>query len=331
MKAKWFSEVKNLLVSEQFQSWWKDYTRTQIELARMKVRLDELLTQENLMEFRADLAQRNAIDKLYQSTGYEDQANAMQFESSELENRSYESVANFEEKRIFVSDLWFKVGALEHRLESLKSQLDGNRAKAKDAKGRVDLEADVKVLESDSKKIQKEHQKLFAEYEKEAKVKQKLWEEVEGVWTRSLECNLKGAEARIKASKVKGDSERFFADAEVNKKRAQDLSKDVQDTRNQVTMLEKKLEELLESARVKYECIALEDFLYWQQRESNRLVYGVPLFTDNVHYNIEIRALSIYQVERQRGVGFIEPAVPSGKAEHLEDTRLDDFFLADLK
>jgi len=333
MKAKWLKEIKGLLSSQDFKDWWRDYTKTQIEIDRAKERLDELLTQENLQEFRSDLSQKKGIDTLYQSSGYEDQAAKMVAEASELENRSYEAVANFEEKRVYVSDLWFKVGAHEHRIEEIKASLEERNAKLAATKDRnviLNIKSDIKALEAELKKLEKEYGKLSEEYEKEAQKKSRLWEEVETVWIRSLEYNLKVAENEIKAKKVKVESQRFFSESEESKKRSLEVKAKVDGTRKQLAELEKSLADLRAFARDRLECIAEEDFLYWQQRENNRMVFCVPLVTDMDNYNIEIKALGVYQADRQRGVKFIEPAVPEQKVP-VEDRRIDEFFTVGRK
>jgi chromosome segregation ATPase len=334
MKAKWLKEVKSLLSSHEFKDWWRDFTRTQMELDRTREHLDELLTQENLMDFRSDLAQKNAIDKLYLSTSHEDQATGLLAEASELENRSYEVVANFERKRIFVSDLWFRKGALEHHIEGLRGQLAENVAKLasiKDRNAQLNIKSDNRAIEADLKRLDKEHRKLSEEYEKESQAKTRLWEEVETVWTRSLEYNLKVAESRIKAKKLKVDSQRFFSDSEDSRKRAAEVKGKVEETRNLTVDLKRRLDDLLLAAQKRFDCISEEDFLYWAQKENNKMVYCVPLVTDADNYNIEITALSVYQSDRQNGVAFMEPAVPVQKIEIQEDRRLDDFFTVGQK
>ena len=334
MKAKWLKEVRSLLASQEFKDWWRDYTKTQIEIDRTKEHLDELLTQGNLLDFRAELSQKKAIDRLYLSSGYDDQAAKLLAEASEMENRSYEAVANFEEKRVYVSDLWFKVGALEHRIEEIKSGLEEHNAKlavTKDRNTVLNIKSDIKALESELKKLDKEYGKHSEEYEKEAQKKSRLWEEVETVWIRSLEYNLKVAENTIKAKKVKAESQRFFSESEEAKKRAAEVKSKIEDASRAVVDMDKKLDDLLAFARDRFECIAEEDFLYWLQRENNRMVFCIPLVTDMDNYNIEIKALGVYQIDRQQGVKFIEPAVAEPKAQVQEDRRIDDFFLVGRK
>ena len=50
----------------------------------------------------------------------------------------------------------------------------------------------------------------------------------------------------------------------------------------------------------------------------------VPLIDDHDNLNVEVRALQPYQIERAKGIEFIEP-VPR-EAEAAEDPRLAAFF-----
>ena len=58
-------------------------------VAAVRARHVELLAQVNLMEFRAEFTQKNAIDSLYLAGEYEDTAAQLLAEASEIENKSY--------------------------------------------------------------------------------------------------------------------------------------------------------------------------------------------------------------------------------------------------
>jgi hypothetical protein len=57
----------------------------------------------------------------------------------------------------------------------------------------------------------------------------------------------------------------------------------------------------------------------------------VPLIDDAQSYNIEIRALSVYTVDRQRGVDFLEPAVDVQPSEEDGDRRFEEYLLTGRK
>jgi hypothetical protein len=77
VKAKWNHEVSEILASDRFTTWFESLENARVHLKRMGDKSDELLTQVNLLEFRAELAHRKAIDVL-------ERANALEDESAEL-------------------------------------------------------------------------------------------------------------------------------------------------------------------------------------------------------------------------------------------------------
>ena len=78
MKARQLSEVREVLNSEPFRSWFDALGKARMAAREATLRPEELLTQVHLMEFRAELAQKNATDTLYRAGAYEDAAAAAQ-------------------------------------------------------------------------------------------------------------------------------------------------------------------------------------------------------------------------------------------------------------
>src|SRR5688572_23479361 len=113
MKPKRLSEVRALISQADFQEWWAQLVKSREEARAAQERYDELLSQNTLMEFKAELTQKNAIDTLYRAGECEDTAANMLFEATGLENRSYRVIADFEEQRYKVSELWYRLGAAE--------------------------------------------------------------------------------------------------------------------------------------------------------------------------------------------------------------------------
>src|SRR3954468_19528291 len=107
MKQKRLNEVRALIASPDFQQWWAQLNASRDALKESETRFEELLGQGTLMEFRAELTQKNAIDTLYRAGEHEDTAANMLFESNELENKSFKGVEDFEEHRIRASDTWY--------------------------------------------------------------------------------------------------------------------------------------------------------------------------------------------------------------------------------
>ncbi|NOZ85828.1 MAG: hypothetical protein GXP49_06130 [Deltaproteobacteria bacterium] len=305
MKAKWHKEVRELLSSVEFKQWWDELNKTEKDIEGTNQKLEEELAQVTLLEFRSEFTQKKGIDTLDKANDHEFTAESMQAEASELENKALEAVARFEELRFLVSDLWSKLGAREHQLEVARTS--GEKAKVKS------LEREVKLARE--------------EYEREMAKKVRAWDDVERMWGRALEINLVIAENRVRARKVRRQSEQFFQEAERHRRNAIKLKEEAKDTEKKLKELGEKTEGLFLKVSKRLDCIVEKEFLYWQQRENNKLVWAVPLVEDRSSYNIEVTPLEVYQVDRVRGVEFVEP-VPERVIPEQDDTRIDDFFNA---
>jgi hypothetical protein len=299
MKALWLREVQAILGREDFLKWWQSLVDLEQKLAAVGSRFDELLAQVNLMDFRAEFTQKNAIDSLYLAGEYEDTAAQLLAEASEIENKSYEAVANFESQRIYVSDLFSRMGAVEHNF--LKAQTDRDR-------------------------LEKELREATALYERENARKMSLWEEVEQMWARSLDINLGVSERRVKSKRARREAERLFREAEQHKRSSKTLQAEAAEAELKRKEIQQAIEDLRTSARKLFGCLVGEEFLYWPRRENINAVYCVPINDHAEGFNIELRAKNIYLISRQRGVEFIEPLPPAGEVPEEEDGRIDDFF-----
>jgi chromosome segregation ATPase len=329
MKALWLREVQAILERKDFLEWWQSLLDLEQKLAAVNSRYDELLAQVNLMDFRAEFTQKNAIDSLYLAGEYEDTAAQLLAEAAEIENKSYEAVANFESQRISVSDLFSRMGAVEHHFlslqaetRSLKTTMEGAREREK----RDELDRVLKRKESEIARLERELRESSAVYERENSRKMSLWEEVEQMWTRSLSINLGVSERRVKSKRARREAERLFREAEQHKQKAQALRVESEEAKKKTEELQRSIEDLRSSARRLFGCLVGEEFLYWPRRENVNEVYCAPINDHAEGFNIELRARNIYLINRQRGVEFIEPLPPEGEIQQEEDRRIDNFF-----
>jgi len=297
VKAKQLVEVREIVNSGKFRTWFDGLVKARSAAREAGLRHEELLTQIHLMEFRAELAQKNAMDTLYRAGAYEEAAARMQAEAQDLENKSLDLVGEFERQRLACSELWTQT-----------------TAEAMHAKAASDKSTEQRL------------KRLKDEYERETARKNRLWEDVESMWAASLEKNLAVVENRVKGGRVRKESESMFAAAEQANSNAQALKADGEKGAQEKEQAEDAVRSLLSTARSEFDAIVHEDFLYWPQRENNKMVYMVPLFADSLSYNIELKACAVYQADRTRGVEFLEPVVESPKGPRV-DTRLEDFFL----
>jgi uncharacterized coiled-coil DUF342 family protein len=289
MKSKYLKEIKNLLESAAFKEWWAKYSEKQREILNITAEIDKILAEENNHIFNANLAQKKALDRIEESSQMEALAAKWLAEASDMDNKSYEAVAKFESKRVEVSELWFRVGALDHELETLKSEINTLRERLQNASDRqevINLRTTLKNKEQALESLNKEFTKVSEKYEREAARKKKLWEDVEMIWNISIEYNLKVAEAKAKSKKFKREAERFLQESNYLNRMAQEKHAQVEQLKAEREKDIKYVEELLRLARERFECIAEDEFLYWQQKENSQLVYCVPLITDLDNYNI---------------------------------------------
>ncbi len=310
LKQKRLNEVRALVASADFQAWWAQLTAVRAAQKDAEARYEELLGQTTLTEFRAELTQKNAIDTLYRAGEHEDVAANMLFEASELENKSFKFVADFEEQRIRASDNWYRLGAAEKRLEEARDQ----KRPAADVAG---LERGVR--------------QVAEEYQREDGRKARLWDEVERLWARSAEVSLGVAEQRALGKKVRRSAEGLFGAAEERKQRTKDLKAETEAAALAVEGSRAKRSGLLEDAREKFGCSVGTDFLYFRHRDDRRLAWCVALLEDRESYNLEVKPLSVYQVDRTRGVAFLEPARAVCLSQEEGDLRFEEYFLKGRK
>lgn len=329
MKAMWLREVRRLLESERFSQWWGRLHEMDRQRRQGADKISELQSQINLMAFRAEQTQKEAIDALYLAGEYEDKAARLRAEAAEIENKSYEAVANFENQRIMVSDIYSRMGAVEHNQLSLQAEVDAlgkSLEQSRDAEQRAEMKRVLKRKQSDLAKANREFAEVSAHYERENKRKMSLWEEVEHLWGRSLDINLSVSEKRVKSKRSRQESERLFKRAEGFKDKVQQLKEELHSAGQQQGRLIESMGEHRSSARQLFACSVGEEFLYWPSREREKAVFCVPLGDYQEGFNIELKALNIYLADRQRGVEFLEPLPPDNEILSRDDTRIDDFF-----
>lgn len=310
MKQRRLADVRSLLGTPEFTEWWRQLTSARAALRDAGARYEELLAQTTLMDFRAELTQKNAIDTLYRAGEHEDTAANMLFEATDLENKSFKGVGEFEEQRFRSSEAWYRLGAAEKKRDEAR---------------------DKKAPDAELKAAERAFTAAHEEYERENARKLRLWDEVERLWARSAEVSLLVAEERALGKKVRKEAEGLFALAEERKKRAKELKAETEACASQVEGAKAKVSALLSQAREKFGCATGTDFLYFRQKDDQRLAYCVALVEDREGYNVEVKPLGVYQVDRQRGVAFLEPARAAAPSLEEGDRRFEDYFLKGRK
>ena len=277
MKAKWFDEVAVILQSDEFHTWLGRLERSRKNLRLLRERHEELLTQVNLLEFRAEIAHRKAIDTLERANQLDDESIELSNESAEIENASFEEVSQFEAQRAKCTKLWESLGAVDMQIDEAKGG-------------------------SDVARLNRQREKLAAEYEREAERKQELWVEVEALWVRSIDRSLALHEKRHKAKVVRSEAETYFQQQSSESRQGEALREEADKLAEQLAGAEAEVTTCCAEARENYECLLHDDFLYWSAREDNKLVYATPLLYDTTNYAVELRPGAVYQCPHQKGL-----------------------------
>ena len=106
-----------------------------------------------------------------------------------------------------------------------------------------------------------------------------------------------------------------------------ELAAEARSSRSQADELQEEIRQHRLSAKEICSCLVGEAFLYWPRRENNKEAYCLPLADHKTGFNIELKAKTLYLINRQRGVEFIEPLPPDSVCSDKEDPRIDEFFV----
>jgi hypothetical protein len=199
-------------------------------------------------------------------------------------------------------------------LRSEKHLEEAREALAAAAQGKPRTQAEQALREAE-----KEHERTRGEYEAFDGRRHKLWDEVEEAWSKSCERALLAAEHGVMARQVRREAERLFKEAEERRTRAKALRADAEAAGRERADTDRKRVELLRVAAERFGCMAGDGWLYWRHKDDKRSAVAVSLADVPEGANLEVRALGIYTVGLQRGIGLLEPAREGAPAEgHVE-------------
>jgi len=325
MKPIRLGDLRELLQSSTFSTWWTEHGRAVEAFREARARHEDLASQSETMLFRSELAQRAAVEAFSRAGEVEEEGSRLAAEGQRLENRALELVGHYEEQRFRTSDLWVRLGGAERALEERREAVPRVKARKDGARARAQAEAAAAEAERHCKDL-RDH------YQREDARRARLWEEVEASWGSSFEQSLLAAERSAEARRVRRAAERLFQEAEERRVRAKRLAAEAEAALQARAGAERRRAALLAEAQERFGCARGEAFLYWRHPDDKRAAFAVALADDPDDANIEVKALGIYSVARQRGVAFLEPA-REGLAPGAEegDLRFEEYFLGPRK
>jgi hypothetical protein len=293
MDSKRLSEVSALVSSAEFVRWWKELQQARAESEAAKRDWYQLLSQVGAVEAEAEVIQKEAIETLDRADGCEHAAAAAQAQAAELENKSFRAVSEFEQQRFRASETWYRLGGSEKELDELREAY----RRAPNRKSESELQA-----------AERSHRHLTEQYARDTERKEKLWREVEQIWTKSAETNLVMAEQRVLGRKVRSQAEGLFAAADERRKQTTGLRGEAERGAHRLEAAEKKIRATLDSAKQQFGAGVGTDFLYFRVAGNQEAALCVSLIADRENYNLELQPLSIYSLDSQIGVAHLEPA-----------------------
>ncbi|MFZ9889179.1 MAG: hypothetical protein ACO3JL_16920 [Myxococcota bacterium] len=290
MTPKTVGEVTRILESRSFKEWLRDLERCRKSVRVATDRYTELLTQVNLLEFRAELVHRRAVDTLDRANQFADESVQLANEAAQLENDSFEAVSQYEAQRDTTTKVWQRLGALDVEIEETPD-------------------------ESAKKKLLNQRDRLNLDYLREDTRKQKLWATVERLWVRNISKGLELREKKRKAQVVRQEAEAAFAQHRLEADQAIELRVRAEEVAAEVGEREQELMLAEELAPERFDCLLHHEFLYWPAVEDNKWVYAVPVIHDEKNYGVLLAPGALYRCRHDLGVDGLERLMPVGTAQ----------------
>jgi hypothetical protein len=300
MKPVRLGELRELLHGAAFSAWWTEYVRSITALDEARLRYEDLLAHSEMMALRSELAQRAAAEAFSRAGEAEEERSRSGVEAQRFENRALELVGHHEEQRVRTSELWVRLGGAERTLEERREAIAALGPQAS-AKARAQAEAALQQAE-------RQHQAAKEAYEIEDRRRAGLWEQVEEAWSGAFDRSLVGAEQVLASRRIHRDADRLFKEAEERRVRGQQLAADAATAAREHAAAVERRRALLAQTRQRFGCIAGEAFLYWRREGDERSAFAVALADDPHAGDVEVKALHVYTVGRQRGVASLAPA-----------------------
>ncbi|MAO83667.1 MAG: hypothetical protein VX405_06535 [Myxococcota bacterium] len=296
--------IRSLVQTEQFGSWFAEFTGLQARLGMLQEELNELKLKRRRMLFECDYWRDRADESLLESSRLRAEIENLEADAARAEAEAYRVLMRYENKRAEVTELWEKIGVVELRVDDYRDEATRNRIQ---------------------KKIQPELNRLRDAYGTGSEAKEQLWDEHEKLWIRSAEASLTGPEVAIQATRLEQRYADLVAKAEGYRKQADELASQVEEANEDLTAVSQALDTLKASANEHFNCLCHREFLYWLAGDDRQLVYLVPLIDNRHDYNIEIRARYLYQCGAEEGVAHLAP-VPVVNDDAEDMSRLREIF-----
>lgn len=301
MHAKSVQDIIALVHSAPFHTWHQQYLQCRQDITRvqmLRATLQEHLTQRRL---HVDALVHMADEHVFRAGDWEDQAMHAQSEATEIENEAFESLSAFEQQRMRSTRAWVAFGGGDQKLENRRQRVAHAKSQHKAANALATHEQRVAVLQRDL---------TDAEQLRDA-----LWQRVQQDWQRAFRKHLERGELSYRARRERADAERTLLAAQRERGQIEELLQEVETYNTQWAHSQHTMDTLLEYARTHFQTIIFDAFLYWARGDIPGTAICVPLINEPYALNIQVQALSLYQVECVEGLDRLVPIHENGSAE----------------
>ena len=318
MKSYRVHSLQELVKSSEFLSWHGKHSEMSAGLLELENKREQLEFDLNNARYRADSFQNFADDTLFKAGDLEDQSARSEARYAEIENDSFQLLSDFEDKSREEEQARIVLHGIEKVLEDYKERRDDRSGQA----GQNDSK--LKELVDEIASLEKQAGVARAKFDEETKLREALWEKVETTWSNAFRANMARSEFAYQGRRIHSKAESYFAKADEVRKEVAELSDEIAKTDERLASAKADRARHLDDAKKNFDCTVVDEFLFWPNTDDVHAALCVPLIDEQSHFNIQIKALKVYQIERDKGLDFIEP-VPDEKLND-DDPRLNSFF-----
>ncbi len=318
MKSYRVNSLRELVSSSDFLTWHGKHSEMSLALRELEDKREALEFDLNIAKYRADSFQNFADETLFKAGDLEDQSARSEAQYAEIENDSFQLLSDFEDKSRDEEQARIELHGIEKVILDYKERRDDRASQS------GENDSKVKELADEINSLEKQAAVARGKFEEQSKLREALWERVEDTWGNAFRANMARSEFSYQGRRIHSKAESYFAKADEVRKEVAELSDDIAKTDERLASARADRARHLDDAKKNFDCTVVDEFLFWPNSDDVHAALCVPLIDEQSHFNIQIKALKVYQIERDKGLDFIEP-VPDEELND-EDPRLNSFF-----
>ena len=327
MKAQKLPELYDLVNTGHFKDWYTKLEDLQQRESELRAQCETLELEVATLGFRAEYFQGSGDSSLFRAGDMENRAHEYLAEHESLDNDAFEILSQFQEANTRVHGQWVIFDKVDKDLEDIRSMASERRRElqAKGVNGAVADDTRLQELERDIKALGQNASEAKTALDREEIGRDTLWGSIEQSWEQAFRANMARSEHLYQSRKCHSKAEKFFALAEEERVNLTSLGDRLETLFQTLKDIGAQQDALMAAGAENFNCTVVDEFLFWPNEEDVQSVFCVPVLSDNSHFNIQIKSRSVYQLDKDKGLDFMEPVAEDGGSVEL-DPRLESFF-----